>query len=383
MFWAGQPLKWEVIARVGGQSYCLFGCTNLPSAVQSADQLGISFTSTHTLVNLQAGSVKLTMDFFSPISPADYTRQSLPYSYLSISVDAGQSSLPQISVFTAIDDSWTAQQGSVDGQLQQSAGATVLSLTGQRSIAFSEKKQMATWGHVVLATSSSNDSSYQIGGPSVVHRAFEDSGSLSNVAGTYSLGDLMALAQPLSADIPATFAVGIQQERAIQFWAMRSHLTMPHMRQIFGGFQVTIPTSSLDTNSAMAFMKEISTDGNVNTLADLLPRALPAFYVLAPDYIRLLLEPVLTFSKQWPESYAVHDIGKPKRLPKCVAGETPEGEEKLLLDQTSVLLWMVCAYQKVSNNTEWIQSYIPILKKYADYLVQNGLYPPKQRSAVD
>ncbi len=60
----------------------------------------------------------------------------------------------------------------------------------------------------------------------------------------------------------------------------------------------------------MAFMKEVSTDGNVNTLADLLPRALPAFYVLAPDYIRLLLEPVLTFSKQWPENYAVHDIGK-------------------------------------------------------------------------
>lgn len=48
-----------------------------------------------------------------------------------------------------------------------------------------------------------------------------------------------------------------------------------------------------------------------------------------------------------------------------------------------MLLWMVYAYQKVSKNTQWIQSYIPILKKYADYLVQNGLYPPKQRSAVD
>ncbi|KAJ6789753.1 hypothetical protein PWT90_06774 [Aphanocladium album] len=152
------------------------------------------------------------------------------------------------------------------------------------------------------------------------------------------------------------------------------------MRQIFGGFQVTIPTGSLDTGYAMAFMKESSTDGNVKTLADLLPRALPAFYVLAPDYIRLLLEPVLTFSKQWPESYAVHDIGK--HYPNAT-GETPQSEEKLLLDQTSVLLWMVYAYHKISKNTQWARPYVPILKKYADYLVQNGLYPAKQRSAVD
>lgn len=64
----------------------------------------------------------------------------------------------------------------------------------------------------------------------------------------------------------------------------------------------------------MAFMKEISTDGNVNTLADLLPRALPAFYVLAPEYIRLFLEPILIFSKQWPAEFAVHDLGKRKSL---------------------------------------------------------------------
>ena len=54
-----------------------------------------------------------------------------------------------------------------------------------------------------------------------------------------------------------------------------------------------------------------------------------------------------------------------------------------MLDQTSVLLWMVYAYQKASKDTDWVQPYVPILQKYADYLVTNGLYPPKQRSAVD
>lgn len=65
-----------------------------------------------------------------------------------------------------------------------------------------------------------------------------------------------------------------------------------------------------DTSKAKAFMKEISTDGNVNTLADLIPKALPALYVLAPEYIRLLLEPIMEYTLQWPAKFAFHDLGK-------------------------------------------------------------------------
>jgi hypothetical protein len=65
-----------------------------------------------------------------------------------------------------------------------------------------------------------------------------------------------------------------------------------------------------DTDDAKAFIKEISTDGNVNTLADLIPKALPALYVLAPEYIRLLLEPIMEYTLQWPAEFAFHDLGK-------------------------------------------------------------------------
>ena len=76
------------------------------------------------------------------------------------------------------------------------------------------------------------------------------------------------------------------------------------------GLEVVIPAASKDTTRVKAFMKEISTDGNVNTLADLLPKAFPAFYALAPEYMRLLLEPVMQYSLVWPADYAVHDLGK-------------------------------------------------------------------------
>ena len=75
---------------------------------------------------------------------------------------------------------------------------------------------------------------------------------------------------------------------------------------------MTIPADTFDTSQAMAFIKEISTDGNVNTVADLIPKSMPIFYVLAPEYIRLLTEPVLKFSYSWPLNQVIHDIGKRK-----------------------------------------------------------------------
>ena len=78
----------------------------------------------------------------------------------------------------------------------------------------------------------------------------------------------------------------------------------------WGGMELTIPLDTKDTSQTRAFMKEISTDGNVNTLADLVPKALPALYYLAPEYIRLLLQPMMEYALIWPANFAFHDLGK-------------------------------------------------------------------------
>lgn len=44
---------------------------------------------------------------------------------------------------------------------------------------------------------------------------------------------------------------------------------------------------------------------------------------------------------------------------------------------------MTYLYQKYSGNKAWAKPYITTLQKYADYLVQNGLYPIAQQSSVD
>lgn len=79
-FWAGQDLTWGIIVRVDGIVYNVMGVPQPIHGTKSAVVERAEFTSTHTLFTVKAGSVTFTLDFFSPVSPSNYLRQSLPFS---------------------------------------------------------------------------------------------------------------------------------------------------------------------------------------------------------------------------------------------------------------------------------------------------------------
>jgi hypothetical protein len=119
----------------------------------------------------------------------------------------------------------------------------------------------------------------------------------------------------------------------------------------------------------------------VNTIDVLMPMA-PILYVLAPDYIRLTLEPVMRYlqSGAWPHDYAVHDIGS--NYPK-VSGHNDGIAEPMPVEECGNLLALVYMYERASGDTTWKQPYLGVLQSYADYLVLNGLYPDVQLSTDD
>lgn len=77
--------------------------------------------------------------------------------------------------------------------------------------------------------------------------------------------------------------------------------------------QITVPHDTLNIDDTFVFLKEISSNGNVNTLFVIYP-TFPILYILAPDYIRYLIQPYLIYlnSGYWPQSFAVHDLGDSK-----------------------------------------------------------------------
>ena len=214
-FWQGQPLTWQVLARVDDNAtYCLFGCES--AAVPVAQQTGISYTSTHTLIDLTAGSTDLVLDFFSPVSLTDYVRQSIPYSYLRVH-NKGDQDGGKLDVMMAIDDTWTSQQPATQSELLQTPhGARGFILSGTESYTWAENNQMAAWGEVVLAAR--KGSSYQSGTVEDLVSQFSKNGCLSDQQAQYASGDLVGVASSLqSSGESVVFAIGVQQENAFNW----------------------------------------------------------------------------------------------------------------------------------------------------------------------
>ena len=79
-FWAGQDLTWGIMVRVDGEAYNVFGVPKGVKGTKSGIVKGATYTSTHSIFELTTGAVDVKLDFFSPVSPSNYLRQSLPFS---------------------------------------------------------------------------------------------------------------------------------------------------------------------------------------------------------------------------------------------------------------------------------------------------------------
>ena len=149
----------------------------------------------------------------------------------------------------------------------------------------------------------------------------------------------------------------------------------------FGALELTIPFDTLDTSNPYVFLKEISSDGNVNTI-DVIYPMFPIMSVLDPTWIKMVLAPVADYldTGAWPHPYTVHDLGA--TYPNAT-GHNDGQAENIILEATAGFLIMFYEYQKLTGDTTFAQSHAPLLKQYANYLSTNGLHPSLQRDTVD
>ena len=223
-FWQGQPLTWVVLARIDETAYCLMGCPGGRAGTVQANQTSLTFTSTHTYVDFTAGGTKIILDFFSPVDPEDHVRQSLPYSYLTVSAKTEGKEQPSIDVLTAIDASWLSTRGAAYAEYSAANGSKILKLNGEQPVDFAERNEMALWGDVVLATKQVSPPSIvscEVGGAESIMNSFFASGTLNGAIGTLSDDSIAACAQTVVSNHSepiATFAVGLQQEHQIQYY---------------------------------------------------------------------------------------------------------------------------------------------------------------------
>jgi Domain of unknown function (DUF5127)/Domain of unknown function (DUF4965)/Domain of unknown function (DUF1793)/Domain of unknown function (DUF4964) len=457
-FWAGHTTAMGGIARIDGTSYLFMGAPAIiltipdgnhgtPSTTQGFEralqQTKLEVTPTRSRFTLEGGGVELVAEFLSPVEPGDIKRQSIPFSYLTLTARSTDGHPHDVQLYADISGEWCSgddgQQITWAPSQVSYAGGTLqtwaVELASQQPL--TEQDQQAAWGSTVWATPSTSGLTYQSGQDVVVRAQFVGNGKLTNGNDTNyraisndwpvfafcaDLGQLGTSARtvPLSIGLARTPAVSYQGQNLDPWWskefpswadmlgffhgdlaaaqrratALDSKITAGAqaaggtayaglcaiaLRQAYGGTELVAGPDG----SPWAFLKEISSDGNVSTVDVLFP-ASPVWVYADPGYLALLLAPLLSYAEsgKWPEQFAPHDLGSAYPV---AGGHNDGGGENMPVEETGNMLIMAAAYlqQVPSAAKAYATAHYKIFKQWADYLVANLPDPGFQNQTDD
>lgn len=437
-FWAGQVTAWTGMIRVDGTTYTWMG----DPGPQSVTQTAFEYTATRSMFTMDVGGlVEMNITFLSPLTPSDQQRQSLIFTYLDVGVSSLDGATHDVQLYTDISAEWVAgDHGSV---AQWDFGTTSDDILyhkvfRQTQLLFSETNDQADWGNWYYGTKNTSSLSFQSGQDVVVRGAFESNGSLANTQDS----DFRPIDQDwpvfgfstdlgsLSGSVNTLYTIGLTQEQAIQFdgatgiiplnslWtsyfssetdalsffyndydnasttadafdqqivtdattaAGPDYVTITSLaaRQAFGAVQLV---GNLTKN--YLFLKEISSDGNVQTVDVIFPFHPILLYLGKANLLKLLLDPLFENqeSGQYPNMYSMHDLGS--SYPNAT-GHPLGNDEAQPLEECGNMLIMTLAYAQRANDNAYLTQHYNILKQWTTFLVEEALIPANQISTDD
>ncbi|MFC1411597.1 glutaminase domain-containing protein [Streptacidiphilus sp. N1-12] len=444
-FWTGRTTAMAGIARIDGVAFLFMGAPNIDGHVlRGMMQRSLTLSATRSTYVFEAAGVQLTLAFLSPIEPGDLRRQSVPLSYLTADVRSTDGKSHQVSLYFDISGEWAhGDSGTkIRWSQEQVAGSgstslTSLSFTPDTPAVLAENGDMASWGSVVWSATNRSGLSWQIGADTVVRAAVLANGKLGNTADSnqpraisdnwpvfgfnFDFGAVRSkqsavlsvghVREPaisyLGADLPplwrsywptwqqmaasfhadasaaqtrtAAFDAKVRRDATAVGGAKYAALCALSLRQAYGGTELVSRNGE-----PWAFLKEISSDGNVSTV-DVTYPAMPAFLYTDPAYLGLLLAPMLDYPENggWPKEFAEHDLGSHYPV---ASGHNDGNEEDMPVEESANMLLMCAAYlARIDRSAAraFAAKHYPILKQWGEYLVANALDPGFQNQTDD
>ncbi|KAJ7498791.1 DUF1793-domain-containing protein [Mycena latifolia] len=156
------------------------------------------------------------------------------------------------------------------------------------------------------------------------------------------------------------------------------------IRQTLGAAEITISKNSdglWNTSDVLVFMKEISSDGNVNTVDVIFP-AYPLLLYVNPLLAKYLLAGLFEYQAtgQYPNKFSVHDLGA--NYPKAI-GHNAGDDEAMPVEESGNMLIMALSYAQKSGDNSQLMNYATLLDQWTQFLVADSLIPESQISTDD
>lgn len=212
-----------------------------------------------------AGAVTMNITFHSPVFPNDLKRQSLPFSYLEVTVTSSDGNDHDVQLYTDVTAEWASADNAAIAEWQYGvippAAATTSSRRSMRidrrqnngtnltapggiayhkfyrqtQLAFSETLDQTDYGSWYYATDNVANLTHQSGSDVDVRGAFTSTGRLANTndLNFRAINDdypTFGFAIDLGSSSARTlFTIGLTQEDAVQFDGASGNVTVPSL----------------------------------------------------------------------------------------------------------------------------------------------------------
>ncbi|KAK4654332.1 hypothetical protein QC762_402950 [Podospora pseudocomata] len=438
-FWTGDIQGWQGYVAVDGVAYNWMGGAPGPGPV---NQLSLEYTSTKSIFTFDvAQKITLTVTFLSPVYPDDIQRQSLQFSYVTVTAKSSDGASHKVQVYMDVSGEWASGDNSekVQWEFGTESNLYYLKFWRENQHEFKEANEIASWGNWYLSTGFHEGLTWQIGQDTTVRNQFAGNLTLSNsqesefrpvsenwpvFAFSHDLGDIK------DDEVERIFTLGLIQDNVIHFARQNNTLEpvrglwmsfynnsdMEAVVSFYNDYRHAVETMSLldqriEKDSVEAagqnyslittlalrqtfgafqyagtpekpyiFLKEISSNSDIQTVDVIFP-AFPIFVYLNATLSRYLLDPLFEHqeSGSYPNKYAEHDLGT---FP--VAKGYPNGDDEAMpLEECGNMIIMSLAYAQRTGDTGYLTAHYPILAQWAQYLIEDSVVPANQLSTDD
>ncbi|PIB02392.1 hypothetical protein CB0940_01877 [Cercospora beticola] len=320
-----------------------------------------------------------------------------------------------------------------------SGGVSYHRVYRQQQLEFSSINEQAEWGHWYFATANTTKLTFQSGQDTTVRGNFMRSGNLANTRDTrfrainnaYPVFGFAVNVGQLGSTIQSTlWQISLHQQNCVQFQGTKNGVQkLPCMvtnyfptelaamkwfyddysnaKALSSSFDSKVQSDSVAAGGAdyakitslavrqafaanefantpekpLLFMKEISSDGNTNTVDVIFPFHPIAIYANA-TLLKWLLDPLFINQEagNWPKKYSIHDIGS--NFPNAT-GHSDGNAEDQPLEECGNMVIMALAYAQRANDNAYLSQHYQILKQWTGYLIDEALIPANQISTDD
>jgi hypothetical protein len=434
--WTGKPQSLESMVRVDGAVYRLMGRFISEEALP---QVGLSVAPTITSYEFEGAGVHVTLRFLTPLLPSNLDVFSRPVTYLIWNVRSADGRTHAVSIYYAN----TAQpvvntdDQAVEWSREKIERLTALRMGSQTQpvLAKSGDDLRIDWGYLYAAAPANDVTASAFARPDALHDAFVRKGTLPakdapstplpanhapEMAFVFDLGNVGAesVARHLILAYDDLYSIEYFHQRLRPYWrrngAQASDLLtsaehdynslraesekfdekmMADLARAGGekyariaalayrqGLAAHKLTVAPDGKTPYYFPKENFSCGCISTVDVIYPAA-PVLLLVNPQLVEASLAPVMDYVQagKWPFSYAPHDLG----VYPLANGRDPNKIETMPVEESGNMLILFAALAKAEGSPAFAEKYAPILKPWADYLVDNGLNPENQLCTDD